>query len=212
MPVLPLVASRMVFSGVREPVFSPSRIIHSAGLSLTDPPGLYHSALPRMLTPGTSAETLGNSRSGVLPTSSVTFVPARRLIRVIMSGLIIQVEGSSSRMVGRCLTNVMAERLERCLPAMVGALRSSIHEGGAAIPVRGRRLAQILQNFGQAAPAAGEDGGVQLGVGARLALPELHHQVLELLGRLGLEGEDELVVVYPEAVARVVLDGVVLAP
>src|SRR5215212_11467401 len=136
MPVLPLVASRIVFSGVSAPVFSPSRIIQSAGLSLTDPPGLYHSALPRMLTAGTSAETLGNSRSGVLPTSSVTLFPARRLIRVIMSGLIIQGEGSASRREGGCLTNVTAERLERCLPAMVGALRSSIHEGGTAIPVR----------------------------------------------------------------------------
>src|SRR3712207_2683286 len=78
----------MVFSGVKAPLFSPSRIIHSAGRSLTEPPGLYHSALPKILTPGTSAETLGSSKSGVLPTSSVTFVPTRSLIRVIMSGLL----------------------------------------------------------------------------------------------------------------------------
>ncbi len=80
MPVFPLVASRMVFSGVSAPLFSPSRIIHRAGRSLTEPPGLYHSALPRMRTPGISAEMFGNSRSGVLPTSSVTFVSQATLV------------------------------------------------------------------------------------------------------------------------------------
>src|SRR5918995_7193408 len=59
--------------------------------------------------------------------------------------------------------------------------------------------------------AAGEDRGIQFGVGACFALPELHHQVLELFGGFGLEGEDELVVVYPGAVPRVVLYGIVLA-
>src|SRR5215217_3043414 len=111
-PVFPLVASRMVFSGVRAPLFSPSRIIHSAGRSLTEPPGLYHSALPRILTPGTSAEMLGNSSSGVFPTSSVMFVPVGSLIRVIMSGLLYKAgllrPANPER---RYLTNVIAGRL-----------------------------------------------------------------------------------------------------
>src|SRR5215210_1334235 len=97
MPVFPLVASRIVFSGVRAPLLSPSRIIHIAGLSLTEPPGLRHSALPSIRTPGVSVEMAGKSKSGVLPTSSVTFFPTRLLIRVIMSGLIIQGDDSASR-------------------------------------------------------------------------------------------------------------------
>src|SRR3712207_1505142 len=94
----------MVFSGVRAPLFSPSRIIHSAGRSLTEPPGLYHSALPRILTPGTSPEMLGSSRSGVLPTSSVPSSPARLLIRVIMSGLLYRVNFSRPGKEGYLLT------------------------------------------------------------------------------------------------------------
>lgn len=93
MPVFPLVASRMVFSGVSNPRSSPSRIIHNAGRSFTEPPGLYHSAFPKMLTPGVSAEMEGNSKSGVFPTRSTLRVPteARSLIRVIMSGLLYRV-------------------------------------------------------------------------------------------------------------------------
>src|ERR671911_95456 len=59
--------------------------------------------------------------------------------------------------------------------------------------------------------AAGEDRGIQFGVGACFALPELHHQVLELFGGFGLEGENKFVVVYPEAVTGVVLYGIVFA-
>src|SRR4028119_1372531 len=59
--------------------------------------------------------------------------------------------------------------------------------------------------------ASEEGGGGEVGVGARLALAQFHHEVLELLRGLGLEGEDELVVVDAEAVSGVVLYGVVLA-
>src|SRR5215216_403704 len=72
-------------------------------------------------------------------------------------------------------------------------------------------LSQKVQNFFEGPPAAGEDGSIELGVGARLALAEFHHQVLELLGGLGLEGKDELVIVDTEAVGGVVLYRVVLA-
>src|SRR3712207_6824861 len=99
----------MIFSDVKAPLLSPSRIIQRAGRSLTEPPGLYHSALPRMRTPDTSPEMLGSSRSGVLPTSSVTRPPAHSLIRVIMSGLIIQGQFFASRK-GRILANAMAGR------------------------------------------------------------------------------------------------------
>ena len=43
-PVFPEVASRITFPGVSFPVRSPSRIMFSAGRSLTEPPGLNHSA------------------------------------------------------------------------------------------------------------------------------------------------------------------------
>src|SRR5919107_2186634 len=94
---------------------------------------------------------------------------------------------------------------------MVGALRKIIPESRVEILERGRLLSQSLQDLRQGPAAAGEDRGIQLGIGARFALPELHHQVLELLGGFGLEGEDELVVVYPEAVTRIVLYGIVFA-
>src|SRR4029079_12709421 len=67
MPVLPLVASRIVLPRVSAPVFSPSRTIQSAGQSLTEPPGLNHSALPRSRTDA-RGDRRERSRSGVLPT------------------------------------------------------------------------------------------------------------------------------------------------
>ncbi len=48
MPVLPDVASKIVFPLVSRPRASPSSIIDKAGLSLTEPPGLNHSALPKI--------------------------------------------------------------------------------------------------------------------------------------------------------------------
>src|SRR5215207_2743516 len=94
---------------------------------------------------------------------------------------------------------------------MVGALRRIIHESWVAIPEREPQLSQSLQNLRQGPAPAGEDRGVQLGVGACFALPALHHLVLDLLGGFSFEGKDELVVVYPEAVTRIVLYGIMLA-
>ena len=45
MPVLPLVASMMVFSGVSSPAASAASIMARAGRSLTEPPGLKYSSL-----------------------------------------------------------------------------------------------------------------------------------------------------------------------
>src|SRR3990172_5941872 len=50
---------------------------------------------------------------------------------------------------------------------------------------------------------AREDRGLDRGVAARLTRAEFHHKVEELAGVVPLEGEDELVVVDPERVARV---------
>src|SRR5918997_2901726 len=89
---------------------------------------------------------------------------------------------SVQRSKSRHLPDVIAERRDRSLPAMVGALRRIIHEPEVAILRRARRSPQRVQNFWQVTAAAGKDRGVQFGVGACFALPEFHHQVLELLG------------------------------
>src|SRR5271157_4791690 len=76
MPVFPDVASRMVNPGRSAPLFSPSRIMLAAGLSLTDPPGFIHSALARSCTCwGRSREILSRRRRGVLPIPSTGVWP-----------------------------------------------------------------------------------------------------------------------------------------
>ena len=68
MPVFPLVASRIVIPGRSRPLRSPSRIIQSAGRSLTEPPGFKCSALARICTPaGKSCVIFRNRTNGVLP-------------------------------------------------------------------------------------------------------------------------------------------------
>src|SRR5215210_8511107 len=130
----------MVFSGVSAPLLSPPRIIHSAGRSLTEPPGLYHSALPKILTPGASAEMLGNSSSGVLPTSSVTLAPARSLIRVIMSGLLYKV-GFSRPGEGLEMPDQHNSRKAPSKPSGHGwCVGGIIPESGASPLPRNRRL------------------------------------------------------------------------
>src|SRR3990172_3035010 len=73
MPVLPDVESRMVLPGRNFPVRMPSRTIHKAGRSLTDPPGLNPSSLAKMRTfEGSPSVIRGISSSGVSPTRSRT--------------------------------------------------------------------------------------------------------------------------------------------
>src|SRR5450631_895626 len=67
MPVLPLVLSRMMRSGVSSPLASPSRIMRSAARSFTEPPALRNSALPNTATPGSSFSNMRMRNSGVLP-------------------------------------------------------------------------------------------------------------------------------------------------
>src|ERR671918_1350581 len=112
----------MVLPGASAPLFSPSRIIHRAGLSFTEPPGLYHSAFPRIVTPGTSRVRLESSKRGVFPTRSVGRDPTLRLILVIMSELLYKIEpGRPEDREEEYLPNAVAGRPTRSPPAMVGA-------------------------------------------------------------------------------------------
>src|SRR6266496_5862770 len=47
----------------------------AAARSFTDPPGLYHSALPKSATPGRSAVSASRRKSGVLPMRSTRLWP-----------------------------------------------------------------------------------------------------------------------------------------
>src|SRR5580698_2857908 len=83
MPVLPLVESRRIFPGASWPELRASATMRAAARSLTEPPGLCHSALPKRWMVGES--TLGESRSsassgnkGVLPMLARTTSPRGR--------------------------------------------------------------------------------------------------------------------------------------
>src|SRR5262245_34869356 len=66
MPVLPAVPSTTVPPGLRTPRFSASRIRYKPARSLTDPPGLRNSALPRISQP-VSFDAERRRIRGVLP-------------------------------------------------------------------------------------------------------------------------------------------------
>src|ERR1700688_2543277 len=76
MPVLPLVASSRVWPERNRPLRRASATMLAAARSLTDPPGLYHSALPSSATPGRSAVTASRRNSGVLPIRSIRLWPS----------------------------------------------------------------------------------------------------------------------------------------
>src|SRR5579863_4040929 len=75
MPVLPLVESSRVFPGANWPLRRPSATMLAAARSLTERPGLYHSALPRMVTPGSSRVRASRRSRGVLPMRSTRLRP-----------------------------------------------------------------------------------------------------------------------------------------
>src|SRR6185295_3061436 len=82
MPVLPAVPSTIVPPGSSSPRFSASRMMYRAARSLTDPPGLRNSALPRISQP-VSSEGPRRRMSGVLPMapmkpSRISMLPLRR--------------------------------------------------------------------------------------------------------------------------------------
>ena len=67
MPVLPLVASSRILPALNFALRRPSETMLNAARSFTDPPGLYHSALPNSVTPGRFAVSRSKRRMGVLP-------------------------------------------------------------------------------------------------------------------------------------------------
>src|ERR671918_807234 len=70
MPVLPDVASRIRRSLVSLCVRKPSQTIRRAARSFTEPPGFFHSALAKSVTPGTSRSIRESWIRGVFPTRS----------------------------------------------------------------------------------------------------------------------------------------------
>src|SRR3954451_11200369 len=80
MPVLPLVGSRMVAPGFRDPSFSAASIILIAARSLIDPVGLWSSSLAHSRTSGVG-DRFGSPTSGVPPSESIR--DEKRAIRVL---------------------------------------------------------------------------------------------------------------------------------
>ena len=79
-PVLPLVGSRMVLSGVRSPEASAVSTIFSAMRSLVEPVGLLPSSLAHRRTPG-----FGDMRG--MPTSGVFPIAARMSSYLVTQGV-----------------------------------------------------------------------------------------------------------------------------
>src|ERR1035438_1569188 len=77
MPVLPLVESSRILPGASWPARRASRMMLAAARSLTDPPGLYHSAFPSNSTPGRLEVKAFSGSSGVLPMRDKTASSAR---------------------------------------------------------------------------------------------------------------------------------------
>src|SRR5215471_14366764 len=75
-PVFPLVASSRIFPGRSKPRRWASATMLAAARSLTEPPGLYHSALPKSVIFGKSRVTASRRRRGVLPIRSMRLWPS----------------------------------------------------------------------------------------------------------------------------------------
>src|ERR1700674_2986445 len=92
MPVLPLVESSRIFPGASLPVARASATMRAAARSLTDPPGLYHSALPKRWTLGSCAlagcasersrMSASSGSRGVLPMPASRASPRRFEVRL----------------------------------------------------------------------------------------------------------------------------------
>src|SRR5437867_191342 len=140
MPVFPEVESMIVFPGRRAPRASPSSIILTAGRSLTEPPGLKPSSLPRSRTPGaTPSRTWRISTSGVLPTScraegAVSGPSAGDVgrARTARAGSIVQAPGAlpppGDRRDDRQLVARLERRVEVLEEADVLAVHEDVHE------------------------------------------------------------------------------------
>src|ERR1700733_12489735 len=75
MPVLPLVESSRILPDVNLPLARACATMLAAARSLTEPPGLSHSALPRISTPGRSLAMRTRRSSGVFPMRSTVCWP-----------------------------------------------------------------------------------------------------------------------------------------
>src|ERR1700685_125329 len=75
MPVLPLVESSRILPDVNLPLARACSTMLAAARSLTEPPGLSHSALPRISTPGRSLAMRARRSNGVLPMRSTVCWP-----------------------------------------------------------------------------------------------------------------------------------------
>src|ERR1700682_1931290 len=92
MPVFPLVESIRIFPGASLPERRASATMRAAARSLTDPPGLYHSALPKRCTLGSCAladcasgrswMSASSGNSGVLPMPASKASPRRFDVRL----------------------------------------------------------------------------------------------------------------------------------
>src|SRR5215469_7147866 len=79
MPVLPLVESSRVLPEANFPLRRPSEMMLNAARSLTEPPGLYHSALASTCTLGNSRAMRSSRSKGVLPMRAMVRWPSRAL-------------------------------------------------------------------------------------------------------------------------------------
>src|SRR5579859_984916 len=79
MPVLPAVPSTIVPPGLSRPEATASSMMASAARSLTEPPGLRNSALPRISQP-VASDARASRMSGVLPMVSM------KPLRMVMGG------------------------------------------------------------------------------------------------------------------------------
>src|SRR5690242_12503660 len=89
MPVLPLVASRRLWVGERRPRLRASVTMAEAARSFTEPPGLVHSALPRIWIPEADgprwSRRPSRRRRGVLPMRSRMVEPRGWTVVIIWS-------------------------------------------------------------------------------------------------------------------------------
>src|SRR5271163_4350781 len=91
MPVLPLVESSRIFPAESLPVRRASATMLAAARSLTEPPGLHHSALPQSFTLakcilGRSLSRASSGNNGVLPIAPSTASPRRADVALPLSG------------------------------------------------------------------------------------------------------------------------------
>src|SRR5580658_6028054 len=110
MPVLPLVESSRILPDVNLPLARACATMLAAARSLTEPPGLSHSALPRISTPGKSAPMRTNRSSGVLPMRSTVCVPRELATSSFVSGCADEINTLPIFIDGGCINLKLEDR------------------------------------------------------------------------------------------------------